>query len=190
MSRFKLRVERDDDPPSPRDYDNVGVMVCAHRRYNLGDSVVLSGDGSDYDSWEDVEQHLRDEHDAVAMLPLYLMDHSGLSMSTKPFGCRWDSGRVGVIFTTTKQLEAMGVDPARAEECLVAEVAEYDRYLRGEIYYFAVVDRHGDVVDSCGGFHDEDDARTEGEAALAAAIEALGKPCAQRTPVCSAEVRP
>lgn len=27
----------DPDPPNPRDDDNLGVMICWHRRYNLGD---------------------------------------------------------------------------------------------------------------------------------------------------------
>jgi hypothetical protein len=124
------------------------------------------------------------------MLPLYLMDHSGLSMSTTSFGCRWDSGRVGVIYTTAKRLTEIGVELARAAECLVAEVDDYDRFLRGEIYCFIVEDRHGNVVESCGGFYSEDDARSDGEATLLHAIEALGHPCVQRATACSHEVRP
>ena len=34
----------------------------------------------------------------VAILPLYLYDHSGLTMSTNDFGDRWDSGCVGFIY--------------------------------------------------------------------------------------------
>ena len=36
--------------------------------------------------------------DKVAILPLYLYDHSGLTMSTNDFGDRWDSGCVGFIY--------------------------------------------------------------------------------------------
>jgi hypothetical protein len=189
MHRFKLRVEQDTDPMSPREWDNVGTMLCFHQRYSLGDDN-LALDHSDFDDWEAIEQHLRKECGAVAMLPLYLMDHSGLSMSTTSFGCRWDSGRVGVIYTTAKRLTEIGVELARAAECLVAEVDDYDRFLRGEIYCFVIEDRHGNVVDSCGGFHSEEDCRSEGDAARLAAIEALGLPCVQRAPACSAEARP
>lgn len=34
---MKLRIEHDEFPESPRDWDNVGTMVCWHNRYNLGD---------------------------------------------------------------------------------------------------------------------------------------------------------
>lgn len=36
----------------------------------------------------------------VAMLPLFLYDHSGITMSTGPFHCPWDSGQVGFIYMT------------------------------------------------------------------------------------------
>ena len=34
------------------------------------------------------------------MLPLYLYDHSGITMSISPFSCPWDSGQVGWIYCT------------------------------------------------------------------------------------------
>ncbi len=33
----RVRIIQDSDPMSPREWDNVGKMVCWHRRYNLGD---------------------------------------------------------------------------------------------------------------------------------------------------------
>ena len=35
--RYKLEIAYDTDPQSPRDWGNLGTMVCWHRRYNLGD---------------------------------------------------------------------------------------------------------------------------------------------------------
>ena len=32
-----IKIERDGDAESPREWDNVGTMVCWHSRYNLGD---------------------------------------------------------------------------------------------------------------------------------------------------------
>jgi hypothetical protein len=34
----KIELIYEDDPGSPREWDNVGTMVCWHRRYNLGDT--------------------------------------------------------------------------------------------------------------------------------------------------------
>jgi hypothetical protein len=37
-SRYKLKIEYDEDGLNPRtDYDNFGHMICWHSRYNLGD---------------------------------------------------------------------------------------------------------------------------------------------------------
>ncbi|MCX4363931.1 MAG: hypothetical protein OSJ74_11235 [Clostridia bacterium] len=34
---YKLEVFRDEDAENPREWENLGKMVCWHRRYNLGD---------------------------------------------------------------------------------------------------------------------------------------------------------
>lgn len=75
----------------------------------------------------------------VVMLPLYLMDHSGLSMSTSDFGDRWDSGQVGWIYALKDEAEnlwgTVGKDwKTRAKEEMEGEVITYDQMLRGEVY--------------------------------------------------------
>lgn len=37
MSNKTIRIEQDHSPESPRDWDNLGTMVCWHGRYTLGD---------------------------------------------------------------------------------------------------------------------------------------------------------
>ncbi len=37
MSHYFYKIEQDQDPESPREYDNLGKMCCWHRRYSLGD---------------------------------------------------------------------------------------------------------------------------------------------------------
>jgi len=34
-----LTIEQDEYSESPREWDNLGIMVCKHKNYNLGDSV-------------------------------------------------------------------------------------------------------------------------------------------------------
>lgn len=75
----------------------------------------------------------------AVILPLYLYDHSGLSMSVSSFSDKWDSGQVGVIYATGKQVqEEFGNDPDVAIEgatnLLKGEVESYDQHLRGEVY--------------------------------------------------------
>jgi|GEM_PF-5179386 len=68
---FTLSIVQDEDPLNPRlDYDNLGKMICFHKRHNLGDEHNI--DPSDFNGWDEMEEHLTKEHDAVIILPLYL----------------------------------------------------------------------------------------------------------------------
>ena len=92
------------------------------------------------------------------VLPVYLLDHSGLTMSTTDFNDRWDSGQVGIIFVSNDKIKAEYevdlVEPVlrlQIEERLKEEVAEYDAYLRGECYCYELY-KDGELEHSCGGF--------------------------------------
>lgn len=157
----RATIFHDADPVSPREWSNLGTMACWHRHYSLGD-VQPRVDPHIYR--ERLEEHL--------VLPLYLLDHSGITMSTTPFSCPWDSGQVGYIHVSHARIaeEYGDLSPEsieRARRALVAEVAAYDTYLRGEVYGYRVdevlVDEDGEVlkvlaeVDSCWGFFHSDD---------------------------------
>ena len=167
----------DENPESPRtSWDNLGKMYCKHRHYRLGDEEIAD----DYDSWEDVVAAMKDEHQAMVVLPLYLHDHGALSMSTGAFSDPWDSGQVGWICDTAEGRELLGFDLGKelagAEEgaeaaiatyedfldrlgnMLRSEVGVYDQYLRGDIYGYIVTDDDGEEHDSCWGFYGEEDA--------------------------------
>jgi hypothetical protein len=75
------------------------------------------------------------------VLPLYLFDHSGITMNTTEFSCPWDSGQVGWIYASKEDVlkEYGGKLLTRgkrdkAEKLMRAEVSYYDSYLRGECY--------------------------------------------------------
>lgn len=106
----RLSLHTDEYASSPREWDNLGTMVCLHRRYTLGDEQAQNTE--EYESWE---QWLEGEvfkpnggKDEVVALPLYLYDHSGITMSTGSFGHidpqRWDWGQVGWIWATKQRL--------------------------------------------------------------------------------------
>ena len=40
----------------------------------------------------------------------------------------------------------------KAEKVLLAEVNTYDLYLRGDVYYYMLLDENDAVEDSCGGY--------------------------------------
>lgn len=158
-----ITIKQDSNPESPRKWSNMGTMIAFHGRYALGDEGH-GFDTEDYNGWDDMEAGIRKQfgRDAI-ILPLYLYDHSGITMNTTGFSCRWDSGRVGFIVAgLDKVRECFGIKRVtakqrqRAVESLVSEVAVYDQYLTGDVYGFVVEDDDGNVVDSCWGFYGSD----------------------------------
>jgi hypothetical protein len=99
------------------------------------------------------------------ILSLYLYDHSGITMNTGGFGCRFDSGQVGWIICDKETIDRdFNGDRDLAEKCLLAEVMTYDQYLTGDVYGFIVEERDEDdegeeaweEIDSCWGFYGSD----------------------------------
>lgn len=162
----KLEIFQDEQPDSPREWDNLGTMICSHDRYELGDVQIKT----DFDTY--LESEGIKKEDIVVTLPLFLIDHSGISMRTRNFtDCdpqQWDSGQVGVIFVTKEKVqkeysvtEITKETIEKATTILQGEVETYDQYLRGDIYYFVLnkitkcnLDgEHEEFIDSCHGFY-------------------------------------
>ena len=180
-----LTIDPDPDSDwSPRDDDNFGIMICMHRRYELGDKFhydLPEGVAYHFDddgNWlEDPDQQdengvyvnvpccvrgqgeFDDKYDMAAtysqwflktvqkeggiVLPLYLYDHGGITISTSAFQCTWDSGQVGYIYVTkAKIIENYGDDSdeskARATDLMVGEVKEYAMFIEGDIWKYEI----------------------------------------------------
>lgn len=154
-----IHIYQDESPESPREWDNLGTMVCFHRRYNLGD------ENTEFDnSPELLIEFLKQNKGKIIYLPLYLYDHSGISMSTGrgyPFNDPWDSGQVGYIYVTyekiRKEYRCKHVTKKlvnRVIEYLRGEVETYDQYLTGDVYgYDVTCNQCGESIDSCWGFY-------------------------------------
>ena len=234
--RYTLCVHYDEYAESPREWDNLGRMICFHSRYTLGDkhdyrdpidflrdayAHAISDNGKalvrylksgkahgayleynrsthEWDlhectylrtvlghsepGWEITKSapksQLRDdgwfwdymlesltESDLVellnalpdcVLLPLYLYDHSGITMNTGGFSCPWDSGQVGWIFADGNAIRreygnANRKSVATAAEVLEREVSVYDDFIRGNCWYFRLYE-NGEEVDSCSDF--------------------------------------
>jgi len=196
----KIRVEIHQDDGcgcNPREWDNLGTMVCFHRRYNLGDkhdyvdpeafrhslidefypgtferySKMIDDhycslpdtlsfkqkmeENSSYSDklWGQKWDKLRKEE--LIILPLYLYDHSGITIRTSPFSCPWDSGQVGWVYCTKKDIRDNFITKRvskqqleHAKKILMSEVSEYDDYLCGNIYGFKQFDKY-ELCENC-----------------------------------------
>jgi len=195
--------EGDISHANPRDWSNVGTMACYHPSYNLGDDVdprdfldnevecdLCKGEGiitlSEHETEPckpcgasgyrtiNIVDWIKQEYGARVIIPMFLYDHSGISMSAgaaiagkaddsdfdrsrrHPFDSHgWDVSSIGVVFDTPDAvLECMGKDATNEEieACLRSEVEVYSSYLEGDVMYYSVQDEETNFHDSCFGF--------------------------------------
>lgn len=140
--------------------DTVGHDEQGMRRYERMVNIV----GSRYMHGSKTEERAIDDamlniiSGKYLMLPLYLLDHSGLAMKTTSFHDPWDSGQVGWIYVSKEDAikefggdKMTGAIKKKAEDLMRSEVAAYDSYLRGECYGYELY-KNGELADSCWGF--------------------------------------
>ncbi len=166
-SLLKIEVKQEEliDCYDPRQFDNIGTMACFHKRYNLGDGNKHNFKSEQFNSFGELKEAIINEVGTNAIiLPLYLYDHSGITISTKPFSCGFDSGQIGFIYAM-RNSEGMTVE--QITNNLEKEVELYDKYLRGEIYSYYIINQvTGEFVESCGGFYSEKEAQEAAKEAL------------------------
>lgn len=156
-----VTLEQETNIVDPRgEFDHFGTMVCFHKRYTLGDKHGMTVKEA---------MHLEQESDKhVVSLPLYLYDHSGISISVTPFSCPWDSGKVGFIYITKNEIRSL-FNVKRVSKKLLnevldilrQEVTEYNQYLTGDVWCIVEKDALGNVVDSLGQLYGSEYARKE-----------------------------
>ena len=188
---YTIKVVSDDDSESPREWCNIGKMVCWHRKYSLGDAHSYNNvadylEGLASDAASDTTERLceRYENDLIGeidykeklweivdkfyvALPLYLYDHSGITMNCEGFSCPWDSGQVGYIYVSKKDvLREFGGERLsktklkRALEVLKGEVRTYAQYLEGDVWGYTI-EKNGVEIDSLYGMYGLDYAKEE-----------------------------
>jgi len=176
----RINIEQDGDPESPREWDNLGTMVCWHNNYNLGDGnglddVIdevqshsgynLNMDDCNHEAYRDITDPMVlisviDKLDSHLYLPLFLYDHSGISISASEFSCRWDSGQIGFILISKNKIRSeYGVKriskklKKRIYSYLLNEVSTYDDYLQGEVYCYTTITDCGEEIGCCSGYY-------------------------------------
>lgn len=151
------------DPISPYEEDTLTQISHWHPRYDLG-SQVEPGITAE----EMIEEAEERDDPILAILPLFLFDHSGISVSTKAFSCRWDSGQVGWVHVTRSRSDMVGCQGwslEQYEKAIHGDIQTFDSYLTGSVYGYEVEGRDGDHLHSCWGFYDQEDCLGEGKRA-------------------------
>ena len=137
---YTIQIENDTLPLSPREWDTLTTIYTEAKLPSEIDEVP---------------------DNPKICKPLYAYEHGGITISTSPFSCRWDSGQIGWVIITEEDQNRIGTPDDRLEEMLEAEIDTYDSYIRGEVYLYTVESPAGEMVDGCGGFYDKDQAIAE-----------------------------
>jgi hypothetical protein len=156
---YTVNIYPDEDAPNPRkEFDHLGTMVCFHRRYNLGDR-------HEFRDPKEFRDFLKEEKPIC--LPLYLYDHSGITISTRSEKFRacdpqgWDWGMLGYIYVTkddvrkeynVKRVSRKVLD--KVTKLLQSEVEEYDHFLTGNVYGYEITKgelQASEVINACWG---------------------------------------
>lgn len=138
-------------------WDMLGTFACWHRRYNLSNTFDFPHRG-DFEAFE--------KENKLVKFPLYLYDHSGITISLSPFSCPWDSVKVGFVFATyekikkefnCKKITAKII--GKVFEVVKHEVKALDDYLTGNVYGYEI-EKFGKVFDSCWGYYGNPDEKS------------------------------
>jgi hypothetical protein len=145
----RIEVYYDEDPEKP-DFPEWLHVAVAHRKYQFGT------DNDNFFSWEELIASIPE--DAIK-LPLYLFDHGGLSLSTTPFSCPWDSGQLGYVWIDKKEFLKEFCKSrlskelrSKAGEHIQSAVKYLDAYVSGEVFGGILFASDGTEKDSCWGF--------------------------------------
>lgn len=138
---FKLEIETDDDPWSPReDCDNLCTITSRRGNWGIGDELLT---GDEIAEWRTTmnERALRGE---IWWAPVYMYDHSGQTISLADFCDRWDSGICGFIWIEKQKVFAEYNEATEenwkelARSAAEAEIKLYDQYIQGDVYGYSL----------------------------------------------------
>jgi hypothetical protein len=174
-----VHMELDPEPLDASDGDCFCHLVLFGEARSYGDQHGYRSE--DYTGWGDMQEALERANPGAIVRPVYLMDHSGIYLSTDAERFRmwdpqaWDWCQVGFAVASaddmrrTFLLRRLTAElRERAGELVDAEVELRSQVLQGEVYAYFVRAASGEVLDSCGGLIGYDHAVTEARAAAEA----------------------
>lgn len=169
---YVIRVYYDDDSPNPiKEYLDIkgwwetqehleGVTDLS---YILGDNFTMYGennyelideDGSEYDEANFIYRIDQENADVLAdggvVIPLYMDTYRGVDLHSIKF----TDDYANLFFQVyRKEAEKHGGYTAIKEQ-VIWILDDFNKWLKGEVYWYEILDKEGEQVASCGGFYD------------------------------------
>lgn len=182
VGRYRAVVTYDDDPMSPREWDNLGTFAAwggdgehlADRRVNEPTVDETDEDGYTYyreaQTWCEVVASVYDQvpsgQEPLLALPVQWTDRGPVVLDLDEAAdvtmCE------GLYYATEQDIRESWLlgpgDPITEDvvrnslECLTAELKTWAAWAQGEVFCALVLDQDENVLDACGEFYDTDDA--------------------------------
>jgi hypothetical protein len=159
---FELRYDECPENPISEEFDCPIKLIISHRRYELGHKHNVNF--SDFENADKLLEYLKTEYSYKYWLPVYMYEHSGISLSVNPFSCRFDSGIIGFAATNERTNENEAI------ELIKKELKMYSAYLNGEVWSYQIIEQttcpccemtKKETIEYVGGFYDETEAENE-----------------------------
>lgn len=173
VKKYQVAIEQSSDVEDPCGaWDMLGKILCFHPRHKFGHDEGFTKESFDV--------YMKDNPEDF-YFPLYMYDHSGVTISLTPFNDRWDSMQIGYVWVKRDEAEKefgsqLEVDKdsltrplqlrVKVLECIQNDVKSVDMWLTGDVWNFIVTDENGDVVESGNDIYGRDYAEQEGKEAL------------------------
>ncbi len=149
----RINIVPDESPESPREWDNLGTFLAFHKRYDLNEDENCPCDVWNFDK-EEVDAYLKEITDAGGYVcDLYMYDHSGIALSTSPFNCRFDSGKLGAVIVSKEKLDEEKLDAnvksdrEKIRKIIDFEIETYNQYASGDV--FQIIDNANEIECGC-----------------------------------------
>ncbi len=160
---------------SPRDFEDNVSTFCVKSNYFQGDKNAILKLTEEIRSHKNYKQSFEYDYDFSNLADLfelaknidlfaaysyiYSYTHSGTTISTEPFQCRFDSCKSGFAYVTKDEarvnFQCKKITRKIVQQCediIKTEVKELDNYLNGgeEYYFVSLENSEGSIIDDLG----------------------------------------
>ena len=134
-----LREHADEALQALLDITEDGVPSSDAERAEANADSERCNEAVDYVRLAKLETVRRERPGIALCRPLFLYDHSGITISAGAFGCPWDSGQVGWQYMTEESIQAEWKgDHEKALRYMDATLETYDDYITGNVHGYTV----------------------------------------------------
>jgi hypothetical protein len=125
----RLTIFYDTWAEDPRRYNDsfLTKILSISKKYDIGEYVEA-------DNLDELKEEAK-RRGAGLVLPLWLLDHSGIALSLGKFASdpqQWDSGIVGVAYILQSDIDANNIK--EAYQTMAEELKTLEQYFNGDVY--------------------------------------------------------